>query len=177
MHKHSEANAKWKDLLDDFRQSNSYRELFGIDREPIELEWTFQGLTKLEILHKIQDNLDVRKIIPEQFEDRIIFMSIFNDVDRTKRGNSDECFSNSEQVKNCAKRLPRGHWSFLGPGKKEKWHGTHTHKSEGKWNSIAAEMVEHFKESGHPFFRGISALNRGVRKRKGGRRFTSRRNP
>ena len=30
-------------------------------------------------------------------------------------------------------------------------------------------MVEHFKESGHPIFRGTSALNRGFLIRKGGR--------
>ena len=30
-------------------------------------------------------------------------------------------------------------------------------------------MVGHFKETGHPVFKGISALNRGILKRRGGR--------
>ena len=50
----------------------------------------------------------------------------------TKKGNSEICISNSEQVKNYAKRFSRGHWSFLGPGDEEKWFGTHTYKPEGK---------------------------------------------
>ena len=37
-------------------------------------------------------------------------------------------FRNSEQVRNDAKRSPRGHWSFLGPGAEEQWYGTHTDK-------------------------------------------------
>ena len=52
---------------------------------------------------------------------------------------------------------------------RRKWYGTHTYKPEGKWNSTAEKIVEHFKETGHPVFRGISALNRGILKRKGGR--------
>ena len=30
---------RWKDQLQDFQQSHSYRELFGIDGEPVEFEW------------------------------------------------------------------------------------------------------------------------------------------
>ena len=36
-------------------------------------------------------------------------------------------------------------------------------------DSIATEMVGHFKETGHPVSLGISAVNRGILKRKGGR--------
>ena len=38
---------------------------------------------------------------------------------------------------------------------------------EGKWDSIATEMVGHFKETGHPVFKGIGALSRGILKRNG----------
>ena len=40
---------------------------------------------------------------------------------------------------------------------------------EGKWDSIAGEMVGHVNETGHPVCKGISALSRGILKRKGGR--------
>ena len=73
-------------------------------------------------------------------------MSMFNDIDWTKKRNSEICLSNSEQVKNLAKRFPRGHWSLFGPGNEEKLYGTHTYKPERKWNSIAEEMVENFKK-------------------------------
>ena len=44
-----------------------------------------------------------------------------------------------------------------------------THKPEGQWNKLADVMVEIFKESAHPIFLGISALNRGILKSEGGR--------
>ena len=45
---------------------------------------------------------------------------------------------------------------------------THCNKSEGKWKMTDDVLVENFKESGHPKFRGTSELNRGFLKRKGG---------
>ena len=36
---HSEANRRWENQVEEFRQSNSYRELHGIDGEPTEFEW------------------------------------------------------------------------------------------------------------------------------------------
>ena len=54
--------------------------------------------------------------------------------------------------------------SFLGPGGAKKWHRTQSYT--GKWDSMATEMVGRFKETGHPVFKGISALSRGILKRK-----------
>ena len=93
MSDHSEANRRWEGQVEQFRQSNSYRELLGIDGEPFEFECNIlQGLTSFEILQKIQRDLQDRNIEPEKSEDRIIFMSMFNDVDWTKRGHSERCF-------------------------------------------------------------------------------------
>ena len=44
----------------------------------------FQGLASLEIFQKIHKNLSVQKIDPQHFEGRIIFMSMFNDIEWTK---------------------------------------------------------------------------------------------
>ena len=46
----------------------------------------------MEILQKIQEDVQDRSIEYEDFEDRIIFMSMFNDIDWTKRGNSERVF-------------------------------------------------------------------------------------
>ena len=43
-------------------------------------------------IKEIQDRITVSQTSSEEFEDRIIFMSIFNDIDWTKKGNYDECF-------------------------------------------------------------------------------------
>ena len=79
---HSEANRRWENQVEEFRQSNSFRELLGIDGETIEFEWRiFPGLSSLEILQKIQEDLQDRHIEPEKSEDRLIFMSMFNDIE------------------------------------------------------------------------------------------------
>ena len=45
MSDHSEANRRWENQVAELLQSNSYRELHGIDGEPIEVEWNiFPGL-------------------------------------------------------------------------------------------------------------------------------------
>ena len=112
--KSTEANAKWKDQLQYFQQSNSHRESFGIDGQPIELVWNiFPGLTTLEILQKIQEHVADRQISPEHFEGRIIFTSMFNDVDWTQTDNSKGCLSNFEKVKKLRKKVSA--WTLFIP--------------------------------------------------------------
>ena len=82
-----------------------------------------------------------------------------------QEGNYNECFSDFEKVRDFAKRFSLGHWSFLGPGEKEKWYGTHSYKSEGQWLSTADVMVANFQDSGHQYF----SLDWGFLKKKGGR--------
>ena len=54
----SRSEAKMENQVGEFRQSFSYRELLGIDGEPTEFEWIiFPGLTSLEILQKVQTDL------------------------------------------------------------------------------------------------------------------------
>ena len=102
----ADANRRWEGQVEELRQTDSYRELFGFDGEPIEFEWNvFPGLTSLEDLRKMQKDLQEQNIEPDNFEDRIIFMSMFNDTDWTRRENSEQCFSNSEHVKNYAKKF------------------------------------------------------------------------
>ena len=110
MHDHSETNEKWTSQIREFQQTNEYAELSGIDGEPIEFEWNiFPRFTSIEILWKIQEDLEARQINPEQLEGRILFMSMFNDMDRTKNGNSLDCILNSKDATDYAKRFQRGH--------------------------------------------------------------------
>ena len=84
---------------------------------PIEFEWNIlPGVTSLQILQKIQGDLQGRNIEPENFGDRIIFMSKFNDVDWTRKGYEEKCISNSEEIKMYAKRFSQGQWTFINPG-------------------------------------------------------------
>ena len=83
-----------------------------------------------------------------------------------QEGNSEKCISDSEQIKFYAERFSQGHWTFLGPGDEKKWFGTLSFKPDGKWDSAASSMVQRFAETYHPIFKGISALSRGILKRK-----------
>ena len=95
-------------------------------------------------------------------------MSMFNDIDWKKRVNSERFISNSEQVKKYAKRYSRGHWSFLKERKRSFTEFSATHLKD-TCDSSATQMVERFNETGHPVFKSISALSRGIQKRKNGR--------
>ena len=101
-----EANQRWKGHLTDLQPTASCQELFGIDGEPIEFEWNIlPGRTSLKILQQIQSDLQGWNTEPENFGDRIIFMSMFNDIDWTRKGNEEKCISNSEEIKKYAKRI------------------------------------------------------------------------
>ena len=82
-------------------------------------------------------------------------MSMFDDVDWTK------VFPNSEKGQELRQKVSAWTLTFRGSREEEKWYGTYTYTSEGKWDSNADVMLANFKASGHP-------LNRGVLKRKGG---------
>ena len=159
---HSEANRRWENQVKEFPQSNSYRELLVIDVEPIEFEWYIStGLASLEILQKFQKYLQDQNIEPENFEGRIIFMSMYNDIEwKAKR--KQRCEYNSQTVAIYARKCPRGHWSFSGRGSEKKWYGTYTDKPDGTWDQIAENMMTNFSDSSHPIFRASSAFERRI---------------
>ena len=91
---------------------------FQVDGEPIELEWkNFTRFTGLEILCRIQNDLENSHIEPDTNNDRILFMSMFNDIDIYKTGYEDARTSTSNKVRQYASRFVQGHWAlFIGRG-------------------------------------------------------------
>ena len=121
------------------------------------------------ILHKIQADLQGKHITPENFSDRIIFMSMFNDIILGKKDNEDSCALTLKKIKQYASKFNDGHWAFLGPGEESKCVQGKTTNCGGKWDLRASEMVEDFENSGHPVFQGMSPLGGGVLKKKNNR--------
>ena len=83
MQEHSDANQRWKDQLDEFRRSNSCRELFRIGGGPIEFEWYISQ----DLLHwrsSRKKDLQDQNIELGKYEEQIIFMSMFNGIDWTR---------------------------------------------------------------------------------------------
>ena len=83
-----------------------------------------------------------------------------------KREKAEIYISNAENVKDYTKRFLQGHWTCLGPGSEKKWYGGSSYPPKGERDSTANEMVQRFKETGHPVFKSISALSRGTLKQK-----------
>ena len=71
----------WKDKTKWYLETRYLKELDQIDAEQMEFEWEiFPGFTTLGILNEIQKMMAERKCEPEQFQGRIIIMSMFNDI-------------------------------------------------------------------------------------------------
>ncbi len=95
----------------------------------------FPRLTTLQILQKIQDKLDTCSTSPEEFEDRIICMSMCNDIDWTKDWDI----------------------SLLSVLVKKRY-GTQRYKVEGKWNDNAVVMVSNFRRKRTSCLQGFHCI-------------------
>ena len=74
------SNTAWERQLECFKDSLQYRTLDTIDAEPMEFEWNiFPGFSTLELVREIQKFMS-NMGEPEQFQGRIIFMSMFGDI-------------------------------------------------------------------------------------------------
>ena len=96
----------WKHKIKWYLESRYLKELDRIDGMPTEFEWKiFPGCTTLCILEEIQNFITELQCEPEQFKDRIIFMSMYNDIVRGERGNTEKCEKISVIVANYARRF------------------------------------------------------------------------
>ena len=59
---------------------------------------------------------DEFKIQPQDGKDRIIFLSMHNDIDWNQKNNEEMCRRNSSRVSAYANDFPTGNWTFLGLG-------------------------------------------------------------
>ena len=157
-----------RDRLKWFKSSPEYR---ALDRMMVS-QWNSSGIssqefTTLQLCHKVQELLS-KMSDPSEFNGRIIFMSMFNDISWGSEDNEQECKANAYLVSICARRFPPGRWSFLGPGSEKKWYSTYIDRPQGEWDRAAELMMIKLGEIGHPVFRPTSPLSRGTHKSKGG---------
>ena len=164
---HPDSNEAWKNRIEWIITDKSYRDYDGINGGSTEFEWNiFPGFTTLQLCDKINDLLSDLGQTPETFTGRILFMSMFNDISCDRKGNKDECLANAGVVKVLARKFGVGQWSFIGPGSQKKWYSAEN-SPQGAWDNIAEEMLLEFAESGHPTFRAMTPLSRGILKSKG----------
>ena len=71
--------------------------------------------TTIELHQKVAKMMDDEiELQPQEFQDCVIFMSMYNDTDWTKRVNRDTCYQKLSRVSEHARHFPEGCWSFLG---------------------------------------------------------------
>ena len=86
MNDSNEAITRWEGQVEGLKMYPSYEELLGIDGEAIEFEWNiFPRFSSLAILQETQEDLARKNIRPEEFKDGIIFMSMFNDIEWSRK--------------------------------------------------------------------------------------------
>ena len=127
-----------------------------IDGMQTEFEWKiFPGFTTRGILEEIQKFMKSIQCEPEHFTDRIIFMSMFDEILWRENDNTEQCCQNSVEVgKYARRRFHRCHWSFLGTGPEKTWYKTCSDKPNRECDKTATMMiVQMVTESGHPVFR------------------------
>ena len=72
---------RWKAKIQGLRDFPENRELYRMDGEPVVFEWeVVPGHTTLKLLHAMQQMMMEMNYSPEEFTDRIIFMSMYNDI-------------------------------------------------------------------------------------------------
>ena len=92
--------------------------LSGIDGEPVVFEWKiFPGPTSLKLLQEVQNMMEKDNLQPESFKDRIILMSMYNDIDwgRNEKAMKNIAYRNPKVFPNTPKGFPKdfGHSSDL----------------------------------------------------------------
>ena len=151
--------------VEEFRQFYSFIELHGMDGEPIEFEWNmFPELTSLEILLKIQKSkIETLNLKSLKIESSSCQCSMTSNEQRDEIHNNIFQIPNKIRITRRDSREDTGHSSAL-----EKKNGKGMELSvtpEGKWDSTSTQMVERFKDTGHPAFKSIGALSRGILKK------------
>ena len=92
------SNSAWEEKLSWFKSSSEYRALDTIDGEPMEFELNmFPGFTTLQLCNKVHEFM-IKMGDPSQFQGRIIFMSMFNDILWRNEDNEKECLANATLV-------------------------------------------------------------------------------
>ena len=57
----------------------------------------------------------------ESFDERIIFIFMFNDIEWTKGGKTETCLHSVKEMTEFAIQFEPGHWCFLGPASENTW--------------------------------------------------------
>ena len=92
----------------------------------------FPGFNTLQLSQEVESLLLRLDETPENLTERIVFMSMFNDISWRSTDDEKECESNARLVSLYAKRFGTGQWSFLGPVSEKKWYSISADSPQGE---------------------------------------------
>ena len=162
------SNTAWEQQMGWFKDSPQYRTLDTIDGQ----QWNiYPGFTTLQLVQEVQKFMN-KMSEPEQFQGRLIFLSMFKDIiwwiETLKRNvllMPHLClYSQNQQDIGHSSDLDRKQSDIPPTTKDYKENGI---ESLNWWWSK-------FRDSGHPVFRATSPLSRGTLKSKGGGKLSIR---
>ena len=112
-------------------------------REVLLIWHVLPGASTVDIKRHVQEYLNGQ--FPESFGDRIIFMSMFNSIDWTKKGNKENCLHKAKEEAAFATKFKPEHWCFLGPASESTlWNG-HSSEPQGRLDVVALPLGDIFK--------------------------------
>ena len=98
-----------------------FRELFDIAGKPVVFVWRiYPGRTAGQLFQDVQKKMVENMVHPFHFKGRVIFMSMYNDIDSSQRHNEDFCRKSPSRVSACAKSFPTVCLAYLDRGYEEK---------------------------------------------------------
>ena len=98
----------WKNKIKWYLENRCLKDLNRIDGEPMEFERKlFPGFTTLDIFEEIQKYMKDLQCEPEQFKDRIIFMSMYNDIVWGEQGNTEKCEHSKNPISHMRRMTDR----------------------------------------------------------------------
>ena len=127
---------RWKSQVEEFKMSPSYQELLGIDGEAIEFPRIFDIADTSE-----KSSMMCEKETLNLKSSQTGSSSCRSTTSIGQRKEMMEFFSNSQKVKDYARRFLQGHFSFPGLGVEKKWYGTLPYTPRAKTQVIQYSRV------------------------------------
>ena len=157
MHGPEDAMKRWSDQVSTLKMCHTFRELEGLDGEPIDFEWTISQEPQ-----RWTFSMKFRQICKESTSH--LKTSV---IEESSCQCSTTLFWTKEEMKilvllrqGRSKSMPQilmmdtGHsWD---PERESKWYQGYATNWSGKWDLRASQTVEDFENSGHPVFQGES---------------------
>ena len=137
----------------------------------MDIEWHVRpGDTSVHLLHKLQEFMLETGHAPESFPDKIIFVSMFNDIASWESQKvQNRCQAQANEVATYSARFRPGYWCFRGPGSDKNWNCDEERPShqfaDGEWDKLALKMTGKLIISKHQVFKCSNMLQTGALKR------------